>query len=74
MRTCAEQIVRLFPSLSLEQVHGALAFYLHHRAMCDAYMAEQRSRWPEFEQASAERNRELRERIRERTESGGEHG
>jgi uncharacterized protein (DUF433 family) len=72
----AEQIVRAFPSLSLEHVHGALAFYLHHRVMCDAYMEEQRSRWAEFEQESAERNRDLRDRIRERaaSQSGGEQG
>ena len=72
----AEQIVRVYPSLSLEQVHGALAFYLHHRAMCDACMEEQRSRWAEFEQESAERNRELRDRIRKRTagQSGGDQG
>ena len=31
-----EQIVESFPTLSLEQVHGAIAFYLRHRDLLDA--------------------------------------
>jgi hypothetical protein len=29
-----------YPSLSLEQVHGALAFYLSHQDEVDTYLAE----------------------------------
>jgi uncharacterized protein (DUF433 family) len=32
----AESIAQAFPALSLEQVHGALAFYLAHRSAVDA--------------------------------------
>ena len=32
----AESIAQSFPGLSLEQVHGALAFYLAHQAEVDA--------------------------------------
>lgn len=62
----AEQIVQAFPTLSLEQVYGALAFYLRHRDICHAYMQEQRCGWTEFQRDTAERNRDLRDRIRER--------
>ncbi len=34
----AESIAQSFPGLSLEQVHGALAFYLAHHAEIDAYL------------------------------------
>ncbi|HEV3279229.1 MAG TPA: DUF433 domain-containing protein [Terriglobia bacterium] len=35
-----ETLVDEFPTLSLEQVHGAVTFYLAHRAEMDAYLAE----------------------------------
>lgn len=34
----AESIAQSFPSLSLEQVHGALAYYLANREEVDAYL------------------------------------
>ena len=36
-----EGIVESFPAVSLEQVHGALAFYLGNRATIDAYLEEE---------------------------------
>jgi uncharacterized protein (DUF433 family) len=59
-----QQIVEWFPTLSLEQVHGAIAFYLHHRELLDAYMEQQRQRWEELRQESEVQNRELLERLR----------
>lgn len=35
----AESMVESFPTLTLEQVHGALAFYLAHQKEVDAYVA-----------------------------------
>ena len=35
-----ETIRTCFPALSLEQVYGALAFYLANRPMIDAYLAQ----------------------------------
>ena len=35
----AEGIVESFPTLTLEQVHGSLAFYLANRAEIDPYLA-----------------------------------
>ena len=36
----AEGIVESYPTLTLEQVHGSLAFYLANRAEIDAYLAK----------------------------------
>ena len=36
----AEGMVESYPALTLEQVHGALAFYLGNRKEIDAYFAE----------------------------------
>jgi len=39
----AESIAQSFPTLSLEQVYGAITFYLANRAQVDSYL-EQRKR------------------------------
>ncbi len=36
----AESMVESYPALTLEQVHGALAFYLANQKEIDAYLAE----------------------------------
>ena len=36
----AESMVESYPALTLEQVHGALAFYLANQEEIDAYLAE----------------------------------
>jgi uncharacterized protein (DUF433 family) len=36
----AESMVECYPSLTLEQVYGALAFYLGNQAEIDGYLAE----------------------------------
>ena len=36
----AESMVESYPSVTLEQVHGALAFYLGNRKEIDAYLAD----------------------------------
>ena len=41
-----ESIVDAFPIISLEQVYGAITFYLANRAEIDAYLAQNRA---EFE-------------------------
>ncbi len=38
-----ESIAQSFPTLSLEQVYGAIAFYLAHRDEIDAYLFRRRS-------------------------------
>ena len=38
----AEAIAQAFPALTLEQVYGALTYYLAHRDSVDAYLGAQR--------------------------------
>ncbi len=38
----AEAMAQSFPALTLEQVYGAVAYYLAHRQEIDGYLAEQR--------------------------------
>ena len=38
----AEAIAQAFPVLTLEQVYGALTYYLSHRQEIDAYLSAQR--------------------------------
>jgi uncharacterized protein (DUF433 family) len=55
----AESMVESYPALTLEQVHGALAFYLANQHEIDAYLAEgQRSAESQHEQ-SRQTNAEL---------------
>ena len=39
----AESIAQSFPTLTLEQVYGAITFYLAHRAEVDAYLSTRRA-------------------------------
>lgn len=39
----AESIVESYPVLTLEQVYGALAFYLRHQAQIDEYLRREES-------------------------------
>lgn len=59
-----EAIVADFPSLTLEQVHGAIAYYLGHRAEIDVYLAQQDARWQQFQQESAAKHGPLLHRVR----------
>ena len=40
----AAEIQRDYDSMSLAQVHAAIAYYLHNKAQVDAYLAEQEIR------------------------------
>jgi uncharacterized protein (DUF433 family) len=60
-----EAIAADFPALTLEQIHGAIAFYLRHRAEVDQYLVDQDRRWRQFQQESAARHGPLLQRIRD---------
>jgi len=47
-----ETIVQSFPTLTLEQVYGAIALYLRHRAEIDAYLQQGRSNYEAQRQAA----------------------
>jgi uncharacterized protein (DUF433 family) len=58
-----ETIVDEFPTLSLEQVYGAITFYLANRVEIDAYLAETESQWAEARKNQAPIPPALQERL-----------
>ena len=59
-----EAIVEAFPTLSAEQVYGAIAFYLRNRKEIDDYLAQQDTRWQELAARSEKQHGPLLERLR----------
>jgi uncharacterized protein (DUF433 family) len=55
----AESMVESYPALTLEQVHGALAYYLANQAGIDAYLAEGSRTAESFHNQSRKTNAEL---------------
>jgi uncharacterized protein (DUF433 family) len=64
-----EAIALDFPSLSLEQIHGALAFYLRHRKEIDRYLVAQNARWQQLREQSEAANASLLNRLRARRDA-----
>ena len=58
-----ESIQRSFPSLTLEQVYGAIAFYLSRRAEIDQYLLEGEKEFEKLHEASRKANPELYEKL-----------
>jgi len=58
-----ESIVKSFPSLNLEQVYGAITFYLANRAEMDAYLAETEKLWEEARKNQDPRSADLQKRL-----------
>jgi uncharacterized protein (DUF433 family) len=54
-----ESMVESYPALTLEQVHGALAFYLGNQKEVDAYLADGRRAAESHHQQSRQTNAEL---------------
>jgi uncharacterized protein (DUF433 family) len=61
----AETIGQNFPTLSLEQIHGALAFYLGHREEIEAYLRELEEKWDQLESAAKPADPRLQHKIEE---------
>lgn len=64
-----ETIRQNFPSLSLAQVYGAIAFYLSHPRESEAYLQELKRKWQELEGNGQPPGEELQaklERARQR--------
>jgi uncharacterized protein (DUF433 family) len=49
----AEMIQQLYPALTLEEVYGAVAFYLANQAEVDQYLERQEGRWQQLRQSAA---------------------
>ena len=60
----AESIRQAFPTLTLEQVYGAIAFYLGHQAQVDTSIRDAERAWSEFE-AGHPVPESIRDRLRE---------
>ncbi len=58
-----ESIAQGFSSLSLEQVYGAITFYLHRRAEIDAHLQEQEHLLESFPEGIPEQNTVLFRRL-----------
>jgi uncharacterized protein (DUF433 family) len=58
-----ETIVDEFPTLSLEQVYGAITFYLANRAEIDACLTETEKLWEEARKNQSPIPSALRERL-----------
>jgi uncharacterized protein (DUF433 family) len=59
-----EVIRDAFPTLSPEQIHGALAFYLRNQQEIDRYLDSQELRWETLRQESETANAPLLQRLR----------
>lgn len=60
-----ETILANFPTLSLEQIHGVIAFYLEHREEVEAHLRELEKKWDEAERNAKPASPELQQRIEE---------
>ncbi len=58
-----ETIQQGFPSLSLAQVYGVIAFYLSHPQESEAYLQELKRKWQELERNGQAPDEELRAKI-----------
>ena len=59
-----ETIQDQYPALSLEEVYGAIAFYLSNRGEVEDYLSQQEQRWDEFRRKSEENPSPVMERLR----------
>ena len=60
----AESIQQLYPLVSLEEVHGAIAFYLANQTEVHQYLDKQRKLWNELKAKSDQRPSPVVERLR----------
>ena len=59
----AETICQNFELLRLEEVYGAIAWYLAHKVDVDAYLIRQSERWAEEKRGAEPLPADLRERL-----------
>jgi len=66
-----ETIRANFPTLSMEQIHGAIAFYLDNRGEAEAYLRRLENKWEELERAAEPADPDLQQRIEEAKRRSG---
>lgn len=60
-----ESITDSFPALTLEQVYGAIAYYLGHRAEIDAYLEQGEAEFEKLRRRAREANPSLYKKLEE---------
>lgn len=60
----AETIQQLYPVLSLEEVYGAVAFYLANRDEVDQYLERQDQLWDQLRQSAGQNPSPVVQRLR----------
>ena len=60
----AETIQQLYPALSLEEVYGAIAYYLANRNGVDQYLTQQEHLWEKARQQAAQNPSPVVQRLR----------
>ncbi|BAZ51830.1 hypothetical protein NIES4103_44890 [Nostoc sp. NIES-4103] len=60
-----ESIAQNFPLLSLEQVYGAIAFYLANKNLVDAYLKEGETEFEKLQQSCREKNSLLYQKLKD---------
>jgi uncharacterized protein (DUF433 family) len=61
----AESIQQSFPVLTLEQVYGAITYYLAHREAIEAYLREQEAAFEMLKETLRRNNPQMAKRIAE---------
>ncbi len=59
-----ESIAQNFPLLSLEQVYGAITFYLANREMINVYLEEGEAKFPQLQQSLREKSPLLYQKLK----------
>ena len=59
-----ETIRQQYSTLSLEEVYGAIAFYLANKGEVDHYLERQEQRWEEFRRKAEQNSSPVVERLR----------
>ncbi|MBD2385237.1 DUF433 domain-containing protein [Cylindrospermum sp. FACHB-282] len=59
-----ESIAENFPLLSLEQVYGAIAFYLANREVVDAYLKQGETEFEQLQQSMRQKNPLLYQKLK----------
>jgi uncharacterized protein (DUF433 family) len=59
-----ENIAQNFPLLSLEQIYGAIAFYLSNRDIVDAYLEKSEDEFQQLQQACREKSPLLYQKLK----------
>jgi uncharacterized protein (DUF433 family) len=60
-----ETIRQNFPTLSLEQVYGSIAYFLAHQDEVESYLQKLDNKWNELERTAKPADAELHQRLEE---------